>query len=99
MNAGTFTYKDAMAEFRLCSTEPWGDAMHWWFTIADELYFRDPSLVPEHWKYRPSPLGPTNDDDDYATGIVKGMSDAELLRLGATMDRYARIIKRAGRDY
>jgi hypothetical protein len=94
----TIDSKTLWWEFRLCFTEGWGDTMHWWFTVADELYFRGVSL-PAEWKFRPSPLGPSNEPDDYATNIVSECDDALLLRFGRALSRYARILKAAGLDY
>jgi len=87
------TYSSAMTGFRLCFSKPWGDCMHWWFTVAEEMFMRG-LPIPETWEYRQSPLGPQNDPDDYATQIVWGLPDGDLLRLGQVMTRYAGVIRR-----
>ena len=28
---------ELLSEFRCSFNEPWGDTMHWWFMVADEL--------------------------------------------------------------
>lgn len=95
------TRKEAIAllqEFRLFFDEPWGTTMYWWFTIADELYWErdDP---PEHWEFKPSPIGPSNDPDDYATVICKETGTDALVFCGNVLYRYAKVLKRAGLSY
>lgn len=96
-----YTYKDAMGEFRLMfdSGDAWGSAMNMWFAIADEVYFNRDMEVPTEWNFKPSPIGPANDPDDYATEIVTNMSDDALSRFGAVMHRYVGVLKHAGVDY
>ena len=89
------------ADFRLMSDgDDWGNLKHWWFTIADEIYFNRPGLtVPASWRFRPSILGETNDPDDYVTTAVREATDDNLMRFGLLLDRYARFLIRAGKDY
>lgn len=88
-------------EFNLFSDgDDWGNTVHWWFVIADEIYFnRETIAVPDEWKFRPSPLGPQNDDDDMVVGIIRETNDDDLLRFGAIIHRYARRLKHQGKDY
>ena len=82
------------------SGDAWGNALNWWFVIADEIYFNRPALhVPAEWRFRPSPLGPQNDPGDYASGVVVELDDALLKRLGAFCNRYCRLLKHLGKDY
>ena len=93
------TYGALMQEFRTFqSGDVWGDTMHWWFTCADELFRRE-GWTPEHWKFRASPLGPSNDPDDYATNVCVEVGADDLERFGNTLFRYAQRLKRAGLDY
>jgi len=95
------TYNDLKAEFKLSSDgDEWGNVMQWWFTVADEIYFnRDTIEVPESWEFRPSPLGPSNEPDDYPTYIVADAKADDLLRFGKLMDRYAGALRHADHDY
>lgn len=87
-------------EFRLyIDTDLWGTTLHWWFTIADELHFNRQIEVPAQWRFRPSPLGIVNDPDDWATLTVRSLSDANLLRFGRALYRYASKLRAAGVDY
>jgi hypothetical protein len=95
------TLQSLKSEFRLMSSgDEWGDVMQWWFTIADEIYFnRDHLSVPREWQFKPSPLGPCNDPDDYATHVVQEADDESLAAFGALMNRYARLLRHCGKDY
>jgi hypothetical protein len=87
-------------EYRLtyCG-DKWGHTMSWLFHIADELYHHRETPVPDDWGFRPSPLGPSNDPDSYETECVAEATDEELVRFGNVLNRYAGLLKRAGRDY
>lgn len=93
-------------EFRLLKSEyrifdsgdPWGDSMHWLFTVADELHFRE-GFTPEHWKFRPSPAGPANDPDDHATTLACEVGAEALVKFGNLLHRYCRLLKHKGLDY
>lgn len=95
------TYEQLKAEFKMsCDDDIWGQTMLWWFTVADEIHFkRDDIETPESWQFRPSPLGPSNDPDDYVTVTVQDAIDEDLLRFGNLLDRYASRIKHAGLSY
>ena len=92
--------KEIWGEFRLGfgGDDSWHHVMHWWFTVADELYFRGVAL-PAAWRFRPSPLGPSNDPDDYVTGAVTACSDSLLLMFGRALNRYAKTLRAAGLSY
>ena len=94
------TLADLRSEFRLTydGGDAWGHVMHWWFTIADDLYFRGVPLPPD-WEFRPSPMGRANDPDDYAAGMMQFISDHDALAFGKTLARYARKLEKAGRSY
>lgn len=95
------TFAQMKDEYRLsCDGDAWGNAMAWWFTIADEIHFnRDCLECPASWRFRPSPLGASNDDDDYIVGVVRDVDDVALIRFGRLIDRYARALRHAGQDY
>lgn len=80
--------------------DAWGSCMKWWFTIADEIYFnRDNLSVPDDWQFRPSPLGPSNEEGDYEADECKAASDEDLMAMGGLMHRLAGILKAKGLDY
>lgn len=96
------TYNDLKAEFRISSSgDSWGECMSWWFTTADEIYFhRAPRLrVPASWRFRPSPLGLSNEPDRYETITIEAATDEALERFGTLLTRYASKLKIAKRDY
>ena len=89
------TYEDAISEFRTMfdGGDAWGSTMNMWFAIADEIYHNREFDVPDNWKFRPSPFGPTNEPNDYATVIVEDMTDRALQHLGNVIHRYAGVLK------
>lgn len=89
------------AEFRLSDDgDSWGNVKQWWFTIADEIYFNRKNLrVPDEWQFKPSPMGPSNDPDDYVTNVVKDTPDEALMAFGNLVHRYARLLKSKGVNY
>ncbi len=92
-------YAHLKSEYRLCNCgDSWGDAMHWSFTVADELYSRE-GFTPEHWKYKPSILGPSNDPDNYATQQVIEVGTDTLIMFGELLHRYCRLLRHLGKDY
>lgn len=94
-----YTSKELWGEFRLgFGDDSWGHTVSWWFTVADELYFRGVAL-PAEWKFRPSPLGPSNEPDAYETEVVQECGDDLLLRFGRALSRYANILKAAEEAY
>lgn len=92
--------QDLKFEFRLTNDgDDWGHVMRWLFAIADEIYFNRDFPVPADWGFRPSPLGPSNDDDDYTTQCVREADDASLLMFGKMMNRAANILAAMNCDY
>ena len=93
--------KSLKQEFRMSHDgDTWGNTMRWWFTIADEIYFnRENIRVPNEWQFKPSPMGPSNDPDDYVTNVVKEADDDSLLAFGKIINRYASLLKRNEMDY
>ena len=99
--AGALTFEQVKSEWRIAATgDDWGDAMSAWFVIADEIYFNRSRLdVPDEWRFRPSPLGESNDPDDFVVGVVRLADDDVLMRFGQLMNRYCRLLKHLGKDY
>ena len=94
-------YSDLVFEFWTdLGSDVWGETMHWWFVVADEIYFNRPAMhVPDEWRFRPSPLGPSNEPGDLAADVVHDAGDEALARFGAFVHRYAQRLKAAGADY
>lgn len=94
-------FSQLKSEFRLTSDgDDWGNTMIWWFSIADEIYFKRKTLcVPPSWKFKPSPAGFVNDLDDYVANCVSEADDQSLMRMGNLVHRYARFLKHLGKDY
>ncbi len=94
------TYNDLKSEFRLTSDgDIWGTVMQWWLSIADEMYFYRDFQVPQCWEFKPSPLGPSNDTDDYVANCIAEADDISLIRFGNLIHRYASRAKNTGLSY
>ena len=92
-------YNQLKAELRLSgSGDAWGTCLSWWFATAAELFERPGCLVPHEWRYRPSPMGAI-DPDAYEAPIVAEAPDEDLIRFGNLLDRYASMLRAAGKDY
>lgn len=98
MNA--LNWRDLMQEFRLMGDfgDAWGTTMGAWFDVAAELYNRGAD-IPAEWRYRPGACSGAQEVSDYWAEIFKAYSDAELLKFGRILNRYAGVLKTAGRDY
>lgn len=98
MTNETLTASDLMREMRIAqSGDWWGDTMGWWFAVAGEMYERG-LPIPAEWKYRPSPFG-AKDPDAYETEICETATDNALCLFGRALNRYAKKLKAAGKDY
>lgn len=95
----TLNARDLMQEFRLFSGDGdwWGTTLAWWFAVAGEMWERGLD-IPADWHYRPSPFG-GRDPDAYETPICEAATDIALLLFGRALNRYAAILKRAGKAY
>lgn len=97
----TYNYTDLKEEFSIFSdgSDAWGSTLSWWSTIAGELYHNRNAYIPDAWCYRASPCGNDNDPDSIVTEIVENATTEALLKFGNVLTRYARRLKRAGKDY
>ena len=92
--------KNLLKEFRLCNDgNPWGTTMHWWFAIAEELHFSRGGHVPEHWRFKPSILGPANEHYDYAADTARDTKTDALIAAGNLLERYAQLLTHYEKDY
>jgi hypothetical protein len=98
MTTQTLSASDLMAELRAgADGDWWGTTMSWWFAVAGEMWER--SLpIPDEWRYRPSPFG-GKDPDAFEAEICEQATDEALRLFGRAMNRYAAILKKAGKDY
>jgi hypothetical protein len=78
--------------------DPYGWAMSWLFAICDRITFETESSVPAAWEFRPSPMGPSN-DDEFKAEVMQDWCDYQLLYVGEFLHRYIAILKKAGKDY
>jgi hypothetical protein len=81
--------------------DAWGSAMNIFFGVANELHFRDPEIVPAHWQYVPPGRrceDPRDTDDYYYDDLAAAKTD-DLIRFGNLMERYTRILDKAGESY
>jgi hypothetical protein len=76
----------------------YGWAMSWLFAICDRITFETDSQVPAEWEFRPSPLGPSN-DDEYKIDIMSYLCEYQLLYVGEVLHRYIARLKKLGKDY
>lgn len=94
-----YTYDDLKGEFRLFSEgDTWDEVMHWWFAVAGEIYEHRDFCVPHEWHYRPG-LWAIPDPEDYAADATRQADDESLQRFGALLNRYASLLKAAGKSY
>lgn len=85
--------------------DPWGTAMSLWFDICDWLTVQGVS-VPAHWEYRPSPFLPHSIEEHKATwesevppSAFEETSTEELIHMGNVLERYTRMLDKAGHSY
>ena len=94
------TYEDIKAEFNLCSSgDSWGECMSAWFDVAAEIYFNRDFEVPADWRYGPGAASGIDEDSYFANEVLAHASDDALQRFGAVINRYAGMLKAAGKDY
>lgn len=96
----SYTLSDLKHEFRLTNDgDKWGCGIKWLFCICDVIHFeRDHLTVPAKWEFRPSPMGPAN-EDDYELESLRGTPDRTLLQFGELIVRYVQRCRSAGLDY
>ena len=98
MTEKTLNAQNLMKEMRIAqSGDWWGDTMEWWFATAGEMWERGLD-IPADWHYRPSPMG-GKDPEAYETEVCEGATDDALRLFGRALNRYAGILKKAGKDY
>lgn len=83
--------------------DQWGNAMGFFFAVADYLCFDTDIPVPDSWGFRPSPLGPDDESYQYReieTLIEAGeITDQDVLRFGRILNRLTDIYRAKGIDY
>jgi hypothetical protein len=71
--------------------------MGFWFRIADHLEWKRCEDCPDHWHFRPSPLGSINERDD--DQMLARFRRRDLIHFGNVLERYTRNLERKGRSY
>lgn len=96
----SYAYADIKSEYQLSrdSGDPWGSLMTAWFGLAGELWMRG-EAVPVEWNYSPGAAADPREPEDYMYDLYKDATTEALVRFGNVLERYARFVKRAGRDY
>ena len=89
--------KDFKDEFRLVSTDEWGDTLEAWFEAVGQLYDRG-KAIPQKYEYRPSPFGGA-DQDSYWHDMFQEASTEDLYTLAEFLFRYASLLRYQGKDY
>lgn len=79
-------------------SDSWGSCMELFFAIAAELDTRN-LVVPESWGYKPSILGTSHEDGDYAGELMQSASDSSLYKLGKILNRLSSILMAQDRAY
>ena len=82
------------------SYDLWGSALGAHFDVCEEL-LRQGEEIPCEWGYSPGMVtGEVAEDEASMFRLAIVDHDADELRaFGNLLDRYARVLKRAGRDY
>lgn len=81
------------------SGDVYGSCMSTWFAVTNELWFRDPALVPGEWSYTPAAsLDPREDEDSLYDACRLAATDA-LVRLGELMHQLYNKLDAAGETY
>ena len=85
-------------EFRFGNDgDSWGACMAWLFAIADALTFHFDETVPSDWGFRPSPMGP--DEDQHECQFLICCEPEAVIEFGDMMWRLRGILKSQGRSY
>lgn len=80
------------------TSDRWGAAMLVFFEVADELTRRG-TICPDAWNYKAGAFGPPVAPRSFEYRIVCEASDADLQRLGASLNRWTDRLERAGESY
>lgn len=82
------------------NADHYGSTMSVWFKVCDILNFSRGITCPMDWDYRPSPLGPSDDDSDNYQSEILGMSGSIALGIvGDAMHARYKACKALGLDY
>ena len=95
------SYRELRAELQVYwdSGDAYGSVMGLWYPLAAVLTL-DHSGTPPDWHYIPGGLGPNlADEDTYLVELYRETSEADLLRLGAVLNRAYRRIDARGDSY
>ena len=101
---GTPGYKLLRGEYNTMHDDPWGDTMEWLFSIAEILtHWVDD--VPAEWGFRDSPVHDEWEPESYVETMLTeywddgSVTTVDLTAFGQVLNRYADILRAAGKDY
>jgi len=78
--------------------DAWGSCMRWLFAICDFLEFNR-SGTPDHWQYRPSPMGADEEDSSYQFLMDSEIPHEEIVEFGNCLIRLRDILEKKGESY
>ena len=100
-------YRNLRFEFNTAySGDAWGEAMSWWFAIAELLYHAGETL-PDEWQFRDSPMHAADGwmPEGYTEETLCELLDEgyctldDIKTFGEVINRWAGLLKAAGLDY
>lgn len=86
------TIKEFKNEFRLISSDTWGDAMDAWFEIAGQMNKRG-LYIPANWEYRPGMGSDGTEPESYWYELFEIASDELLIKIGDFLFRYCEFLR------
>jgi hypothetical protein len=92
------TLKEFKSEYRLISSDLWGDAMEAWFECAAHLHLRN-LTIPNEWEYKPAPCNDNRESDCYWYELFNETDNDLLIEIGNFLFRYCQLLKFYGKDY
>jgi hypothetical protein len=106
---GTEGYKTIRSTFNMYadSLDVWGDAMEWWFSVAEVMYHNDVE-IPGDWEFRDSPMHDGDYLDDTGNAVESELYDLyrngeatedDFLTFGTVLTRWANLLRAAGKEY
>lgn len=104
---GTAGYKNLRFEFNTMwdGYDPWGSVLEWLFALAETAYHAGLD-IPSEWEFHDSPAHHAEyEPEGYEAERVQEMYECgevtgdDLITFGQVLNRYADILREAGKDY
>ena len=80
------------------SYDKWGSAMIAFFTVANEISYRDQN-TPQSWEYRPAMAQDPREHEDHMFETCEAAELDDLIHFGNVLERYTRNLDRLGESY